>query len=181
MFLLGFPGGLVVKHPPANARDTGSIPDLARSTCCRALSLSATTTEPRHSTAHALQQEASTVRRLHTTTREQPPPLAAAREKPTQQRHSIRRLTLQGQRCFSVSGSGILPQQRIEFPGPLFHNEVNDRPDDQVAKYENACKHKYGDGARFQPVIDQVCGQVADIQNNQNLINLSQNLINLIT
>ena len=83
---LGFPGGLVVKHPPANARDTGSIPDLARSTCCRALSLSATTTEPRHSTAHALQQEASTVRRLHTTTREQPPPLAAAREKPTQQR-----------------------------------------------------------------------------------------------
>ena len=28
---LGFPGGLVVKHPPANARDTGSTPDLARS------------------------------------------------------------------------------------------------------------------------------------------------------
>ena len=28
---LGFPSGLVVKHPPATARDTGSIPDLARS------------------------------------------------------------------------------------------------------------------------------------------------------
>ena len=28
---LGFPGGLVVKHLPANERDTGSTPDLARS------------------------------------------------------------------------------------------------------------------------------------------------------
>ena len=26
-----FPGGSVVKNPPANARDTGSIPDLGRS------------------------------------------------------------------------------------------------------------------------------------------------------
>ena len=55
-------------------------------TCCRALSLSATTTEPRHSTAHTLQREASTMRRLHATTREQPPPPAATREEPTQQR-----------------------------------------------------------------------------------------------
>ena len=28
--LQGFPGGSVVKHPPANARDTGSIPGLGR-------------------------------------------------------------------------------------------------------------------------------------------------------
>ena len=27
----GFPGGLVVKNPPANAGDMGSIPDLGRS------------------------------------------------------------------------------------------------------------------------------------------------------
>ena len=27
----GFPGGLVVKNPPANARDMGSIPGLGRS------------------------------------------------------------------------------------------------------------------------------------------------------
>ena len=27
----GFPGGLVVKNPPANARDAGSIPGLGRS------------------------------------------------------------------------------------------------------------------------------------------------------
>ena len=26
----GFPGGSVVKNPPANARDTGSIPDPGR-------------------------------------------------------------------------------------------------------------------------------------------------------
>ena len=28
---MGFPGGSVVKHPPANARDTGYIPELGRS------------------------------------------------------------------------------------------------------------------------------------------------------
>ena len=28
---MGFPGGLVVQHPPANARDTGFIPELERS------------------------------------------------------------------------------------------------------------------------------------------------------
>ena len=28
---MGFPGGLVVKHPPANAGDVGSIPGLGRS------------------------------------------------------------------------------------------------------------------------------------------------------
>ena len=30
-YLLGFPGGPVVKNPPCNARDTGSIPGLGRS------------------------------------------------------------------------------------------------------------------------------------------------------
>ena len=28
---MGFPGGTVVKNPPANAGDTGSSPDLGRS------------------------------------------------------------------------------------------------------------------------------------------------------
>ena len=31
MAVLGFPGGSVVKNPPANAGDTGSIPGLGRS------------------------------------------------------------------------------------------------------------------------------------------------------
>ena len=31
MAVLGFPGGLVVKNPPANAGDMGSIPGLGRS------------------------------------------------------------------------------------------------------------------------------------------------------
>ena len=40
-----FPGGSVVKNPPANARDTSSIPDLGRSHMLQ-LSPCATTTEP---------------------------------------------------------------------------------------------------------------------------------------
>ena len=31
MLLTGFPGGSVVKNPPANAGDPGSIPELGRS------------------------------------------------------------------------------------------------------------------------------------------------------
>ena len=31
VLLLGFPGGSMVKNPPANAGDTGSIPDSGRS------------------------------------------------------------------------------------------------------------------------------------------------------
>ena len=27
---MGFPGGLVVKNPPANAEDSGSVPELER-------------------------------------------------------------------------------------------------------------------------------------------------------
>ena len=33
---LGFPGGSVVKNPPANARDMGLILDPGDPTCCRA-------------------------------------------------------------------------------------------------------------------------------------------------
>ena len=73
----GFPGGAVVKNPPANAEDTGSSPGLGRahmlqsnkarvpqlqSLCSRAcepqlLSLCTTTTEARTPRARALQQE----------------------------------------------------------------------------------------------------------------------------
>ena len=41
----GFPGGSVVKNPPANARDTGLIPDLGRSPAMEQQSLCPTTTE----------------------------------------------------------------------------------------------------------------------------------------
>ena len=50
----GFPGGSVVKNPPANVGDTGSIPDLGRSHMMQSnqahepqlLSLSSTAQEP---------------------------------------------------------------------------------------------------------------------------------------
>ena len=43
----GFPGGAVVKNPPANAGDTGSCPGPGRSQCAaEQLSPCATTTEP---------------------------------------------------------------------------------------------------------------------------------------
>ena len=35
----GFPGGAVVKNPPANAEDMCLTPDLGRSTCCRGTKL----------------------------------------------------------------------------------------------------------------------------------------------
>ena len=73
----GFPGGAVVKNPPANAGDTGSIPGLGRSRMSRSnnarepqllslhsrarepqlLSLRATTSEAHAPRAHAPQQE----------------------------------------------------------------------------------------------------------------------------
>ena len=76
-FLGGFPGGAVVKNPPANAGDTGSIPVPGRShvpwsnqarvpqllslhsRACepQLLSLCATTTEACEPRAHAPQQE----------------------------------------------------------------------------------------------------------------------------
>ena len=47
MWNLGFPGGSMVKNPPANAGDLGSIPDPGRSHIHSGqLSSCATTTEP---------------------------------------------------------------------------------------------------------------------------------------
>ena len=85
----GFPGGSVVKNPPGNAGDTGSIPDLGRSH-------KQWTTKPRHHNyracalepgshsywayvlqvlkpSHPRAREAATVRSLHTITRERTP------------------------------------------------------------------------------------------------------------
>ena len=47
---LGFPGGPVVKNPPANVGDMGSIPDLGTKIpyVAEQLSSCATTTEPKH-------------------------------------------------------------------------------------------------------------------------------------
>ena len=61
----GFPHGTVVKNPPANAGDRGSIPGTGRSQCHRVtkpmshtlLSPRATTTEACAPRAHDLQQE----------------------------------------------------------------------------------------------------------------------------
>ena len=61
----GFPGGAVVKNPPANAGDTGSSPGPGRSHMPQSnqarapqlLSLRATTTEASAPTARAPQQE----------------------------------------------------------------------------------------------------------------------------
>ena len=44
--ILDFPGGTVVKNPPASAGDTGSIPGPGRSRMLRSNSPCATTTEP---------------------------------------------------------------------------------------------------------------------------------------
>ena len=65
VIMQGFPGGTVVKNPPANAGDEGSSPGpgsshMPRSNEGRApqlLSLRATTTEARVPRARALQQE----------------------------------------------------------------------------------------------------------------------------
>ena len=61
----GFPGGAVVKNPPANAGDTGSSPGLGKSHMPRSsearapqlLSPRATTTEAHAPRARALKQE----------------------------------------------------------------------------------------------------------------------------
>ena len=61
----GFPGGAVVKNPPANARDTGLIPDPGRSHTLwsneapapQLLSPRAATTEGRAPRTHAWGQE----------------------------------------------------------------------------------------------------------------------------
>ena len=53
---LDFPGGAVVKNPPANAGDTGSSPGLIPH-AAEQLSLCTTTTEACKPRAHAPQQE----------------------------------------------------------------------------------------------------------------------------
>ena len=63
----GFPGGSVVKDPPANAGDTGSVPGPGRSHSSGAAKPGATTTEPRESW-----RLGSTVRHQRATSRQQP-------------------------------------------------------------------------------------------------------------
>ena len=77
----GFPSGSVVKNPPANAGDVGSIPDRDRTadqrrSRCRAISPCSTIAG-----AHTLQSLCSTTEVTTHHTREQPP-LAASRESP---------------------------------------------------------------------------------------------------
>ena len=91
----GFPGGTVVKNPPANAGDTGSSPGPGRShmpwsnkaRVPQLLSLHATTTEARVPKARAPQREATTMRSPHTAWKSSPrsPQLEKAR---VQQRRS---------------------------------------------------------------------------------------------
>ena len=93
-----FPGGPVVKHPPANAGDVSSIPGLGRfytlqgnlahipqSMCSRACesqlqSPNATTTEACVPRTCALQQDKPSQREAHTPQLESSPPLATTRE-----------------------------------------------------------------------------------------------------
>ena len=53
----GFPGGTVVKNPPANAEDTGSNPCPRRSHMPRSNEVHASQLLSLHSRAHAPQQE----------------------------------------------------------------------------------------------------------------------------
>ena len=68
-----FPGGPVVKNPPSNAGDTGSIPGQGTKIphATGQLSPHATTAEPMHPVAHVPQLEREN---LHTTIREKPVP-----------------------------------------------------------------------------------------------------------
>ena len=74
---MDFPGGAVVKNPPANAGDTGSSPGPGRShmprsnTACtpQLLSPRATTTEACVPRVHASQQEKPPQWEAHTTTK----------------------------------------------------------------------------------------------------------------
>ena len=68
-----FPGGAVVKNPPASAGDTGSSPGLGRPPhLSEQLSPCATTTEGRRLGARAPQQEATAMRSPRTTTKSSP-------------------------------------------------------------------------------------------------------------
>ena len=52
-----FPGGPVVKNPPANAEDTGLISVQKDSMCHRAIEPMRQALEPKHPRTHAPQQE----------------------------------------------------------------------------------------------------------------------------
>ena len=89
---MDFPGGPVVKNPPANAGDTGLIPGPGRFRTHQATMPRATTTEPAlwnpraqllkpaHPTAHSPQQETPPHGKGHGPQRREQPPLAATRE-----------------------------------------------------------------------------------------------------
>ena len=99
-WLKGFPGGSVVKNPPANAGDTGSIPDPGRSHVPWSNEAQASQLQsnepvlysPGASTTKAnvprslcsATREATVLRSPHTDAREEPP-LATTREKPAEQ------------------------------------------------------------------------------------------------
>ena len=98
-----FPGGAVVKSPPANARDTGSSPGQEDATChgatkpasrnywaCVPQLLKPACLEPR------LQNKKSTIMRSPCTATKSSPPLAATRESPrtamkTQHSHKLKK------------------------------------------------------------------------------------------
>ena len=80
---LGFLGGSVVKNPPANAGDTGAVPDPGRSHMPQGNwahepqlgSLCSRAQEPQllMPTVHPPTRKATAMRSPHTTTRDQPP------------------------------------------------------------------------------------------------------------
>ena len=83
--MLGFPGGSVVKNPPASAGDTGSIPGSGRSHMpAEQLSLCATTTEAHLPRAHAPHKR-SPCNEKPTLCNKEEPLLSTTREKPEQQ------------------------------------------------------------------------------------------------
>ena len=89
-----FSGGPVVKNPPANAQDTGSIPGPGKSPqAAEQLSSYVTTTEPMNPRSCALKQEIP--QWDHEEQLESSPPLSTTRESPltaTKTQHSQKNL-----------------------------------------------------------------------------------------
>jgi len=84
-----FPGDPVVKNPPANAGNTGSIPDPGRFHVPRGKYWArAQLLKPVHPRACASHREATTVGSLHAATREQPLSLQLEEARAQQQGHS---------------------------------------------------------------------------------------------
>jgi len=69
LFILGFPGGSVVKNPPANIGDMGSIPDLGGSLMPQSNWAHAPQPLSLCSRAQELQKEKPLQREAHTPTR----------------------------------------------------------------------------------------------------------------